>query len=81
MYIMRCDRCGNEVEIGNTFPLFNNDQETLNNMPRYLISDLGDTKTITLCPKCEREFKIFLDVYKTSLFDDAPDQALNGYKC
>lgn len=64
MYIMRCDRCGNEVEVNSPFQVLTNDQENLNYIPRYLISDFCDTKTITLCQKCERDFTDFLNTYK-----------------
>lgn len=58
MYILKCDRCGKEKEIGSLLPMFEKNIDA----PKYMISVMGENgiKTITLCSDCEKAFEGFL---------------------
>lgn len=67
MYIIKCDRCGNEHVANNLFPIFCGGSSVGVNdsfiLPKYSIYHNGadgEVATIHLCEDCLKEFEAWL---------------------
>ena len=60
MYIIKCDRCGNERTVRNPMPIFGSEKPDY--VPKYTISVFDDgMRMINLCAECEKKFESWLE--------------------